>query len=351
MTEELVSSGKRGHMMKKIAMFDTKPYDKFWFDKENKKYEMIYIESRLNHKTAKLAEGCDVVCAFVNDCIDAKTINELEKMNIRLLAMRCAGYSNVDFEAAHHKVHVVRVPAYSPYAVAEHTMALLLTLNRKTNKAYNRTRDFNFSLNGLTGTVLHNKTVGVIGTGKIGRCFIDICKGFGMEILAYDPYPVEGLDVTYVGLDELLNRSDIISLHCPLTKETEHILSEDAFSKMKKGVYVINTSRGGLVDTDALIDALNNKIVAGAGLDVYEEEAGFFFEDRSDMIMSDDRLALLVSKPNVLLTAHQAFLAEEALESIAKTTLNNIEAYLEYGELKNQVVYTAKEQKIIEKHD
>jgi D-lactate dehydrogenase len=337
--------------MKKIAMFDTKPYDKVWFDRENKKYEIVYIESRLNHKTAKLAEGCDAVCAFVNDRIDAKTIDELDKMDIRLLAMRCAGYSNVDFEAAHHKVHVVRVPAYSPYAVAEHTMALLLTLNRKTNKAYNRTRDFNFSLNGLTGTVLHNKTVGVIGTGKIGQCFINICKGFGMEVLAYDPYPVEGLGVEYVEMDELLKRSDIISLHCPLTKDTEYILSKEAFSKMKKGVYIINTSRGGLVDTDALIDALNDKTVAGAGLDVYEEEAAFFFEDRSDKIMSDDRLALLVSKPNVLLTAHQAFLAEEALESIAKTTLSNIEAYLEKGELKNQVVYTTKEKKIIEKHD
>lgn len=337
--------------MKKIAMFDTKPYDKKWFDKENTKYEIVYIESRLNYKTAILAEGCDAVCAFVNDCVNEKTIDVLEGLGIKLLAMRCAGYSNVDFEAAHHRIHVVRVPAYSPYAVAEHTMALLLTLNRKTNKAYNRTRDFNFSLNGLTGTVLHDKTVGVIGTGKIGRCFIDICKGFGMHVIAYDLYPAKDLDVEYVELEDLFMRSDIISLHCPLTKETDHILSQAAFSKMKKGVYVINTSRGGLVDTDALIDALNNKTVAGAGLDVYEEEAAFFFEDRSDMIMEDDRLALLVSKPNVLLTAHQAFLAEEALESIAKTTLSNIEAYLEHGELKNQVVYITKEQKIIEKRD
>jgi D-lactate dehydrogenase len=287
----------------------------------------------------------------VNDCVNEKTIEILDQMGIHLLAMRCAGYSNVDFEAAHHKVHVVRVPAYSPYAVAEHTMALLLTLNRKTHKAYNRTRDFNFSLNGLTGTVLHDKTIGVIGTGKIGRCFINICKGFGMNVVAYDLYPTEDLDVEYVALDELFQRSDIISLHCPLTKETEYIISKDAFSKMKKGVYLVNTSRGGLVDTDALIDALNDKTVAGAGLDVYEEEAAFFFEDRSDKIMKDDRLALLVSKPNVLLTSHQAFLAEEALESIAKTTLSNIEAYLERGELKNQVVYMTKEQKIIEKRD
>jgi len=337
--------------MKKIAMFDTKSYDKIWFDKVNTKYEIVYIESRLNYKTAKLAEGCDVVCAFVNDCVNKKTIEILDEMGIHLLAMRCAGYSNVDFEAAHHRVHVVRVPAYSPYAVAEHTMALLLTLNRKTHKAYNRTRDFNFSLNGLTGTVLHDKTIGVIGTGKIGRCFIDICKGFGMHVIAYDLYPAKDLEVEYVSLDELFKRSDIISLHCPLTKETEYILSKDAFSKMKKGVYIVNTSRGGLVDTDALIDALNNKTVAGAGLDVYEEEAAFFFEDRSDMIMKDDRLALLVSKPNVLLTSHQAFLAEEALESIAKTTLSNIEAYFERGELNNQVVYITKEQKIIEKRD
>ncbi len=335
----------------KIAMFDTKTYDKKWFDQANEKFEMVYIESRLNARTAKLAEGCDAVCAFVNDVIDRRTIDVLESLGIDLLAMRCAGYSNVDFEAAHHRIHVVRVPAYSPYAVAEHTMALLQTLNRKTHKAYNRTRDFNFSLNGLTGTVLHGKTVGVIGTGKIGRCFIEICHGFGMKVLAYDLYPAKDVDAEYVSLDEMFLRSDIISLHCPLTKETKHILNQDAFSKMKKGIYILNTSRGSLVDTTALIEALNNKTVAGAGLDVYEEEAAFFFEDRSDQIIEDDRLALLVSKPNVLLTSHQAFLAEEALQSIAETTLNNISTYFETGELKNQVVYITEEQRVVEKHE
>lgn len=325
--------------MKKVAFFDTKPYDRTWFDALGKNYEITYFEEKLNHHTAKFTDGFDAVCAFVNDRVNALAIERLYNNGVQLIAMRCAGYSNVDVKAAFQKLHIVRVPAYSPHAVAEHTMGLLLTLNRRLHKAYNRTREFNFSIVGLTGTDLYGKTVGVIGTGKIGRTFIDICRGFGMRVLAYDKFPAKDSGLDYVELDTLLQESDVISLHCPLTPDTRHILNRDAFSKMKKGVFILNTSRGALIDSEALLDALNSRTVGGAGLDVYEEEANLFYEDRSDTIIHDDTLALLVSRPNVILTAHQAFLTEEALHNIAEETIKNLDAFFSGAPLENEICY------------
>ncbi|MDD3921059.1 MAG: 2-hydroxyacid dehydrogenase [Eubacteriales bacterium] len=334
--------------MKKIAFFDAKPYDKEWFDKENTQYKIQYLETKLTPATAQLAKGSDAVVAFVNDTVDAEVIDTLYALGIRVIAMRCAGYSNVDFKEAYGKINVVRVPAYSPYAVAEHAMGLLLTVNRKLNRAYNRTRDFNFSIVGLTGVDLHGKTVGVIGTGRIGRTFIDICKGFGMRVIAYDAYPAKDADFEYVTLDELFAQSDVISLHCPLNEQTLHILDADAFAKMKKGVFIVNTSRGALIDTEALLDALNSGKVRGAGLDVYEEEADLFYEDNSGTPIKDDLLALLVSRPNVMLTSHQAFLTEEALQNIAKTTLQNLDEFFSGGYLSNEVCYQCETGKVAE---
>ena len=325
--------------MKKVAFFDTKPYDRTWFDALGKNYEITYFEEKLNHHTAKFTDGFDAVCAFVNDRVNALAIERLYNNGVQLIAMRCAGYSNVDVKAAFQKLHIVRVPAYSTNAVAEHTMGLLLTLNRRLHKAYNRTREFNFSIVGLTGTDLYGKTVGVIGTGKIGRTFIDICRGFGMRVLAYDKFPAKDSGLDYVELDTLLRESDVISLHCPLTPDTRHILNRDAFSKMKKGVFILNTSRGALIDSEALLDALNSRTVGGAGLDVYEEEANLFYEDRSDTIIHDDTLALLVSRPNVILTAHQAFLTEEALHNIAEETIKNLDAFFSGAPLENEICY------------
>lgn len=325
--------------MKKVAFFDTKPYDRTWFDALGKNYEITYFEEKLNHHTAKFTDGFDAVCAFVNDRVNALAIERLYNNGVQLIAMRCAGYSNVDVKAAFQRLHIVRVPAYSPHAVAEHTMGLLLTLNRRLHKAYNRTREFNFSIVGLTGTDLYGKTVGVIGTGKIGRTFIDICRGFGMRVLAYDKFPAKDSGLDYVELDTLLRESDVISLHCPLTPDTRHILNRDAFSKMKKGVFILNTSRGALIDSEALLDALNSRTVGGAGLDVYEEEANLFYEDRSDTIIHDDTLALLVSRPNVILTAHQAFLTEEALHNIAEETIKNLDAFFSGAPLENEICY------------
>jgi len=261
---------------------------------------------------------------------------------VELLAMRCAGYSNVDIKAANGKIKVVRVPAYSPYAVAEFAMGLLLTVNRKLHKAYNRTREYNFNINGLSGMDLYGKTVGVIGTGKIGQVFVNICKGFGMRVLAYDIYPNESLGYEYVDLDTLFRESDVISLHCPLTDKTWHIIDEDAISKMKKHCYIINTSRGGLIDSKALLEALQERRLGGAALDVYEEEAEFFFEDHSEKGITDATLALLSTMPNVLITSHQAFFTEEALSNIAKVTLDNMDAYFAGDKLENEVQYTAK---------
>lgn len=329
--------------MKKVAMFDTKPYDKNWFDKMNEdRYEIHYFESKLNEDTVSLTKGYDVVCAFVNDDINEAVVNGMAENGVKLLAMRCAGYSNVDIKATNGKIKVVRVPAYSPYAVAEFAMGLLLTVNRKLHKAYNRTREYNFNINGLSGMDLYGKTVGVIGTGKIGQVFVNICKGFGMRVLAYDIYPNESLGYEYVDLDTLFSESDVISLHCPLTDKTWHIIDEDAISKMKKHCYIINTSRGGLIDSKALLEALQERRLGGAALDVYEEEAEFFFEDHSEKGITDATLALLSTMPNVLITSHQAFFTEEALSNIAKVTLDNMDAYFAGDKLENEVQYTAK---------
>ncbi len=327
--------------MKKIAFFDAKPYDKLWFDKLKESYDfkIKYYENKLNEDTAAMASGSDAVVAFVNDDINASAVDTLHRNGIQIIALRSAGYNNVDFKAAFGKIHVVRVPAYSPYAVAEHAMALLLTLNRKTHRAYNRTRDYNFSLNGLTGFDLYGKTIGVIGTGKIGQVFIDICKGFGMQVIAYDPFPAQGKGIDYVSVEELCSRADIISLHCPLTKDTHHLIGAETLSKMRDGVVIINTSRGALIDSEALVEAIKSKKVGAAGLDVYEEESELFFEDFSNTIIQDDILARLVSMPNVIVTSHQAFLTNEALHNIAETTLDNLKAFFDGAELKNEICY------------
>ena len=312
--------------MIKVAFYDAKAYDVPSFEKYGKlrDVEIKFLETKLSADTAELARGCEAVCVFVNDTVDAEVIDRLYEIGVRLIALRCAGYNNVDVEHAYGKIHVVHVPAYSPYAVAEHAMALLLTSIRRIHKAYNRTRDFNFSLNGLTGFDLHGKTIGVIGTGKIGRILIDISRGFGMNVIAYDLFPAKDSGIAYVSLDELYAESDIISLHCPLTDDTRHMIDEEAISKMKKGVVIVNTSRGALIKGEALVDGLLARKIGAACLDVYEEEADIFFEDRSGHILNDDVLSRLISMPNVIVTSHQAFLTEEALENIAETTVNNI---------------------------
>ena len=325
--------------MKKIAFYDTKKYDQESFDKFNKNYKIKYFEDKLNEHTAVLAKGCDAVCVFVNDEINETVIDILYELGIKIIALRCAGYNNVNIKYAYKKIHIVRVPAYSPNAVAEHAMALLLCLNRRVHKAYLRTRDFNFNIAGLTGFDLVNKTVGVIGTGKIGQVFINICKGFGMNILAYDPYPSPNLDVNYVTLDELIANSDVISLHCPLTEQTKYIINERTLNMMKPNTVIINTSRGALIDSKALLYALHNKKIKGAGLDVYEEESDLFFEDNSDDIVHDDILALLISLPNVIITSHQGYLTEEALGNIALITLKNLDDYFNDLPLVNEVCY------------
>ncbi len=327
--------------MNKICFFDTKPYDKLYFDllKEQYGIEIEYFDPKLGPKTAFMAAGYEAVVAFVNDTIDKETIDILYQNGIRLVAMRCAGYNNVDFKAAYQKMHVVRVPAYSPYAVAEHAMALLLSLNRKIHRAYVRTREFNFSLNGLTGFDLHGKTMGVVGTGKIGRVFIDICQGFGMKVIAYDPFPIEASSIQYVSLEELFKESDIISLHCPLTKDTFHMINSDTIQLMKNGIYLVNTSRGALIDSEALLDALKAEKIGGACLDVYEEETEVFYEDMSYSIIHDDVLARIISMPNVIVTSHQAFLTKEALHNIAETTLMNCRDFFDNKSLTNEVCY------------
>lgn len=329
----------------KIAFFDTKPYDKPSFDKfgAEKGIKFKYFETKLNEDTVDLAHGFDGVCVFVNDTVNAAVIDRLAEMGVRLVALRCAGFNNVDVKHAFGKIHILRVPAYSPYAVAEHAMAMLLTSIRRIHKAYIRTRDFNFSLVNMTGFDLHGKTVGVIGTGRIGRVFIDICRGFGMKVLAYDKFPAEGLDngdtIRYTELDELFKNSDIISLHCPLNEETYHVIDEKSIAKCKRGVVIINTSRGALVDAEALLSGIKSRQVGAACLDVYEEESDIFFEDFSGHIIEDDTLARLISMPNVIVTSHQAFLTEEALSNIAETTVNNICELTEIGECPNELCY------------
>ncbi len=329
----------------RIAFFDAKPYDVESFDKfsTGTGVEFKYFETKLNEDTVSLAEGFDGVCVFVNDTVNAAVIDKLVELGAKVVALRCAGFNNVDMKYAFGRIHVVRVPAYSPYAVAEHAIALLLTSIRRIHKAYIRTKDFNFSLSGMTGFDLYGKTVGVIGTGRIGRVFIDICRGFGMRVLAYDKFPAAELDngdtVRYVQLEELFEKSDIISLHCPLNEETYHIINSDTLKRCKRGVVIINTSRGALVDAEALLSAIKSRKVGAACLDVYEEESEMFFRDFSGHILEDDTLARLISMPNVIVTSHQAFLTEEALENIAQTTINNIISMINDKQCPNELCY------------
>ncbi len=298
-----------------------------------------FCEAKLTADTAELARGAEAVCLFVNDKADAGAIRRLHELGVRLIALRCAGYNNVDLAAAWGRIHVVRVPAYSPHAVAEHAMALLLCSVRRIHKAYNRTREFNFSLNGLTGFDLFGKTVGIVGTGKIGQAFLRICQGFGMRVLAYDRFPASLEGVEYTTLERLLAESDIISLHCPLTPETHHMIDGDSIARMKPGVILLNTSRGALIDSDALLAGIKERKIGAACLDVYEEESDFFFQDFSGHIVGDDVLARLITMPNVIVTSHQAFLTREALDGIARTTVDNILDFFAHQRLENEICY------------
>ncbi|MCI8965043.1 MAG: 2-hydroxyacid dehydrogenase [Clostridia bacterium] len=328
--------------MIKIAFFDTKEYDKKLFDEYNKNYgyNITYFKSILNIETAPLTKGFDVVCIFVHDKIDEQTLKILENNGIKLIALRCAGFNNVDLE---HKgnIKVVRVPQYSPYAVAEHAVALLLNITRKLYKSYQRTRKYNFTLDGLMGFDIHGKTVGVIGTGKIGKVFIQIMKGFGTNVIAYDLFKDESaskeIGFEYVSLDELYEKSDIISLHCPLTPETENIINKQSINKMKDGVVLINCSRGKLVDTNSLIKEMETGKIGGVGLDVYEDEDEFFLRDMTNSYKRDKNLSILLSMPNLIITSHQAFFTKEALNKIASDTLQNIKEVLDGIECKNEL--------------
>lgn len=338
----------------KIAFYDTKPYDKIWFEPiaNEKGFEIIFLEEKLNDKTAVLAKGCDAVCIFVNDDAGEKAIMTLKEIGIRAILLRCAGFNNVDLKLAKEQdIVVLRVPSYSPRSVAEYTLGLLLTVNRKIHRAYVRTRDFNYSINGLMGMDLVNQTIGIVGTGKIGQAMLSVIRGLDMRVLLYDPYPLKeiedktplaverfGWNLEYVSIDTLIRESDVISLHCPLTKDTHHIINSDSISKMKDGVILLNTSRGGLVDTQALLDGLAANKFSGVGLDVYEEEDDYFFEDKSDENITDADLVRLTSYRNVILTSHQAFFTREAMRAIAQITLDNAEHFEKGENLKNIVL-------------
>lgn len=327
-----------------VAFFGTKPYDEVSFNRKNKQFdfELRYFKGHLNKNNVILTQGVHAVCIFVNDTADAEIIRIMAANGVKLIALRCAGFNNVDLDAAAAcGIAVVRVPAYSPYAVAEYTIALMLSLNRKIPRASWRTRDGNFSLHGLMGFDMHGKTAGIIGTGKIAKILIRILRGFGMNILAYDLYPDHNFarenQVVYTSLDELYHSSDIISLHCPLTEQTKYLINDYSISKMKEGVMIINTGRGQLIHTNALIEGLKDKRIGSAGLDVYEEESEYFYEDKSDRIIDDDVLARLLSFNNVIVTSHQAFFTNEAMENIAVTTLQNIRDYIDQKPLLNEV--------------
>lgn len=328
----------------KIAFFGSQPYDEVSFKETNESFgfDMRFYRGNLSINNILLTQGCGAVCIFVNDIANAEILEKLAENGVKLLALRCAGFNNVDLEAAEKfGIKVVRVPAYSPYAVAEHTVALMLALNRRIPRATWRTRDGNFSLNGLLGFDMHGKTAGIIGTGKIAKILIQILKGFGVNILAYDLYPdtkfAEEQNIKYVSLDELYQDSDIISLHCPLTDETKYIINDYSISKMKDHVMIINTGRGQLINTHALIAGLKSDKIGWAGLDVYEEEGDYFYQDKSDRIIDDDVLARLLSFNNVIVTSHQAFFTKEALGNIAHTTLQNAKDFFEGKELVNEV--------------
>ncbi len=330
--------------MKKVVVFDSKPYDIKSLTEHNvNNYELKFFESKLTPDTAELAKGANVVCAFVNDDIGEEVINALYDLGVELIALRCAGYNNVDLKAVMKKIRVVRVPAYSPYAVAEHALALIMSLNRKIHKSYYRTKDNNFNINGLLGFDMYGKTAGIIGTGKIGSILIDILKGLGMKVLAYDAFPREELAeekcFSYVSIEELYKQSDVISLHCPLNADSHHMINEDSIKFMKDSVMIINTGRGQLIDTKALIAGLKDAKVGFAGLDVYEEESEYFFEDFSSSVIKDDVLTRLLTFPNVLITSHQAFFTKEALKNIADTTFKNIEQFYSKEDLENEICY------------
>jgi D-lactate dehydrogenase len=326
----------------KIAFFSTQQYDKEYFTQYNTNHELAFFEAQLNEQTVSLAEGCGAICAFVNDVLNAATIKLLAAQGIQLIAMRCAGYNNIDLAAAQaNNIKVVRVPAYSPYAVAEHAVALILTLNRKTHKAYNRVREGNFSLDKLTGFDLHGKTVGVIGTGKIGQVFAEIMQGFGCRILAFDVIANKDLEakgIEYLPLVKLLPQCDIISLHCPLTDQTKHLINAQTLPFMKPGVMLINTSRGALIDTRDAVHALKTGHLGYLGIDVYEQEEKLFFHNLSEQIIEDDVIMRLMSFPNVLITSHQGFFTDEALTEIAKTTLQNVQDFEAGKPLANKVI-------------
>ncbi len=327
----------------KIAFFDAKTYDRESFDNEaaGLDLEIHYYKDRLSLRTAQLAQGKDAVCIFVNDECDRQVIDLLAEYGIRLIALRCAGFNNVDMTAARGRIPVVRVPAYSPHAVAEYAVTLMLSLNRKVYRSVYRTREGNFKLKGLMGFDMYGKTAGLIGLGKIARELAKILRGFGMNVVAYDPYPdrlfAEEQRISLVTLDELYAKSDIISLHCPLTDDTKFIINAESIGKMKQGVMIINTGRGKLIRTEDLIEGLRTGRIGSAGLDVYEEEQNFFYEDRSDKMIDDDKLALLLMMPNVIVTSHQAFFTREAMHNIAVTTLQNITDWAAGRELKNEV--------------
>ncbi|AKJ65379.1 2-hydroxyacid dehydrogenase [Kiritimatiella glycovorans] len=328
-----------------ILFFDAKSYDREFFQAANGNfgYELTFLGHRLTGESARLAEGHDAVCAFVNDRLSPEVADTLADSGIGLVALRCAGYNNVDLRSFFGRIHVVRVPAYSPHAVAEHTLALILSLNRKTHRAYYRTRDGNFAIEGLLGFDMAGKTAGVVGTGSIGRCAAQLLRGFGMEVLAFDVNPdlewAERSGVTYVDMGELYRRSHLITLHCPLTSDNHHMINADTIGQMRDGVMIINTGRGGLIDAPALTEALKDRKVGAAGLDVYEEEDQYFFEDFSVRGLDDDVLARLLTFPNVLITSHQAFFTREALTNIADTTLGNIRDYFEGRPLENEICY------------
>ena len=331
-------------MNTQIAFFDTKPYDKESFDEINNRYgfEIKYFRFHLTPDNIVLAQNADVVVVFVNDIIDKGMIDHLHSFGVQLIALRCAGFNNIDINAAKGKIKIVRVPDYSPNAIAEHTLALMMTLNRKIHRAYFRTRDANFALDGLMGFDMYRKTAGVIGTGKIGKVLMKILRGFDMEVLAFDPFPDENFagenSIHYVALDELFERSDIISMNCPLTKETEYLINKDTMGLMKEGVMIINTGRGKLIRSYDLIQGLKSGKIGSAGLDVYEEESHYFFEDLSNRVLTDDILARLLTFNNVIVTSHQGFFTREAMHNIASTTMENISAFLKGKELANEVI-------------
>ncbi len=328
----------------KLTVFSTKNWVSTSFEKVNKRfnYDITYFESRFDYKTAPLAAGADAICVFVNDKADARALEILKEHNVKLIALRCAGFNNVDIDKAKELgIGIVRVPAYSPYAVAEHTLGLILALNRKLHKAYTRVRDGNFALDGLLGFDIHNKTIGVVGTGKIGQIFCKLMHGFGTRILAFDKFPsqeMQDMGVEYVDLQTLYQQSDILSLHCPLTYETYHMINDYAIASMKPGVMIVNTSRGPLIDTNAVIDGLKKGKVGYLALDVYEEEEALFFEDLSEKVIQDDQFVRLETFPNVLITAHQAFFTKEAIQNISETTFSSIQEFFEDGKSANQVL-------------